>query len=56
MFRDIDGASSQIGRTYPYMEVLDSAPAALLRELKRQLGPGHHMNRGVLGLSVVLIS
>ena len=48
--RDIGGASSQIGRTYPFMETLDPAPAALLRGLKTQLDPLRRMNPGVLGL------
>jgi len=50
LFRNIGGASGQIGRTHPYMEVLDPAPAALLRRLKAQQDPGRHMNPGVLGL------
>lgn len=50
LFRDIGGASSQIGRTYPFMAVLDPAATALLRGLKTQLDPGRHMNPGVLGL------
>lgn len=50
LFRDIGGASSQIGRAYPFMETLDPAPAALLRGLKLQLDPRRRMNPGVLGL------
>ncbi|MEO8778128.1 MAG: FAD-binding oxidoreductase [Rhodanobacter sp.] len=50
LFRDNGGASSQIGRTHPFMEILDPAPAALLRGLKTQLDPRRHMNPGVLGL------
>ena len=50
LFRQMGGASNQIGRTYPFMEALDDAPAALLRGLKGQLDPQQRMNPGVLGL------
>lgn len=50
LFREMGGASNQIGRTYPFMEALDEAPAALLRGLKQQLDPQRRMNPGVLGL------
>jgi len=50
LFREFGGASNQIGRTYPFMETLDEAPAALLHGLKVQLDPRHRMNPGVLGL------
>jgi FAD/FMN-containing dehydrogenase len=50
LFAACGGASNQIGRTYPFIEVLDDAPAALLRGLKAQLDPQGRMNPGVLGL------
>ena len=50
LFREMGGASNQIGRTYPFMETLDEAPAALLRGVKAQLDPQRKMNPGVLGL------
>lgn len=50
LFAACGGASNQIGRTYPFIEVLDDAPTALLRGLKAQLDPQGRMNPGVLGL------
>jgi FAD/FMN-containing dehydrogenase len=50
LFAKQGGASNQIGRTYPFMRVLDTAPAALLRGLKAQLDPQGKMNPGVLEL------
>ncbi len=50
LFRQVGAASNQIGRTYPYVDVLDDAPAALVRALKRELDPQRLMNPGVLGL------
>ncbi|WP_269792537.1 FAD-binding oxidoreductase [Stenotrophomonas sp. Iso1] len=50
LFAEQGGASNQIGRTYPFVEVLDQAPLALLRGIKQQLDPKARMNPGVLGL------
>jgi hypothetical protein len=50
LFAAQGGASNQIGRTYPFVEVLDEAPLALLRGIKQQLDPKARMNPGVLGL------
>lgn len=50
LFAAMGGASNQIGRTYPFVEVLDEAPLALLRGIKQQLDPAARMNPGVLGL------
>ena len=50
LFRERGAASNQIGRTYPYLEALDAAPAALVRGLKTLLDPRGRMNPGVLGL------
>ncbi|MNM28032.1 putative FAD-linked oxidoreductase [compost metagenome] len=50
LFAALGGASNQIGRTYPFVEVLDEAPLALLRGIKQQLDPKARMNPGVLGL------
>lgn len=51
LFRRLGAASNQIGRTYPYLEVLSPAPASLLRGVKRLLDPACLMNPGVLGLT-----
>ena len=50
LFADMGGASNQIGRTYPFLEVLDQAPATLLRDIKQLLDPDSRMNPGVVGL------
>lgn len=50
LFRSLGGASNQIGRTYPFIEALSPAPAALLRQVKATLDPKGLMNPGVLGL------
>lgn len=50
LFGDFGAASNQIGRTYPYVDVLAPEPAALVRGLKAQLDPKGLMNPGVLGL------
>lgn len=50
LFAEAGGASNQIGRTYPFLDVLDAAPVALLRTVKRHLDPQRRMNPGVLGL------
>jgi hypothetical protein len=51
LFRRLGAASTQIGRTYPYVEARSPAPASLLRELKRLLDPECLMNPGTLGLT-----
>ncbi|MGE0583135.1 MAG: FAD-binding oxidoreductase [Steroidobacteraceae bacterium] len=48
-FRDVGAASNQIGRTYPFMEVMAPETKALLRQLKALLDPKGLMNPGVLG-------
>lgn len=50
LFRKFGAASNQIGRTYPYMEILTPAAARLLGSLKAKLDPKSLMNPGVLGL------
>lgn len=50
LFRDFGAASNQIGRTYPYVDVLAPEPAALVRGLKALLDPKGLMNPGVLAL------
>ncbi len=50
LFAQLGGASNQIGRTYPFLSVMDDAPAALLRGIKQQLDPHTKMNPGVLEL------
>lgn len=48
LFRDHGAASSQIGRTYPFLSVLRDEPAELLKAVKATLDPGNLMNPGVL--------
>jgi FAD/FMN-containing dehydrogenase len=43
-------ASNQIGRTYPYAEILRDEPRALLEGIKRLLDPTGAINPGALGL------
>ena len=50
LFDELGAASNQIGRTYPYVERLEPATAALLDALKDELDPDGRMNPGVLGL------
>jgi len=50
LFRNLGAASNQIGRTYPFIETLSPAPAALLRQIKATLDPKGLMNPGVLDL------
>jgi FAD/FMN-containing dehydrogenase len=56
LFRRLGAASNQIGRTYPYLEALAPAPAALLQGVKRLLDPTCLMNPGVLGLNKEILS
>jgi FAD/FMN-containing dehydrogenase len=56
LFRRLGAASNQIGRTYPYLDALSPAPAALLRGAKRMLDPACLMNPGVLGLTRETVS
>ena len=50
LFREFGAASNQIGRAYPYLDVLADAPAELLRGIKAMLDPKGLMNPGVLSL------
>jgi FAD/FMN-containing dehydrogenase len=50
LFRAHGATSNQIGRTYPFLELLEPATANLLRTLKAQLDPCGLMNPGALGL------
>jgi hypothetical protein len=50
LFRAHGATSNQIGRTYPFLELLEPATADLLRTLKAQLDPRGLMNPGALGL------
>jgi FAD/FMN-containing dehydrogenase len=49
LFRARGATSNQIGRTYPFLEVLEPATAEILCGLKAQLDPRGLMNPGVLG-------
>lgn len=48
-FRSCGAASNQIGRTYPFIDALSAAPAALLRQIKAAVDRQGLMNPGVLG-------
>lgn len=50
LFRTRGATSNQLGRDYPFLDTLEPATAALLRELKFVLDPQGLMNPGVLGL------
>lgn len=50
IFRDHGAASSQIGRTYPYAEVLHPESRQLLLDIKQAVDPKHLINPGALGL------
>ena len=50
LFADFGAASNQLGKTYPYLEVLRPESAELAIAVKRALDPQGVMNPGVLGL------
>jgi len=50
LFAAHGAVSNQLGRSYPFLDLLEPATAALLRDLKARLDPQGRMNPGVLGL------
>jgi len=50
LFAEFGAASNQIGKTYPYGEMLKPHTAALVRELKAAVDPQGLMNPGALSL------
>ena len=50
LFAEQGAASNQIGRAYPYLELMRYEPRKLLLEIKRLLDADGRMNPGVLGL------
>ena len=50
LFAEFGAASNQIGKTYPYGEMLKPRTAALVRDLKAAVDPQGLMNPGALGL------
>ena len=52
-FHDFGAASSQIGRTYRYLDGLKPAPREFIRSIKALVDPGNHMNPGALGAIAV---
>lgn len=51
LFAEHGAASNQIGKTYPYIQVLQPSTAALLQDLKNALDPKGLMNPGALGFA-----
>lgn len=51
LFAAHGAVSNQLGRSYPFLGLLEPATAALLRDLKARLDPEGRMNPGVLGLA-----
>jgi FAD/FMN-containing dehydrogenase len=51
LFRARGAASNQLGRCYPFLDVLEPATATLLGDLKKLLDPRGMMNPGVLGFA-----
>lgn len=49
LFADFGAASNQLGKTYPYLEVLHPETAELATAVKRALDPQGLMNPGALG-------
>lgn len=50
LYRAHGAVHFQIGRTYPYADVMDATGLGVVRGLKAVLDPQHRMNPGVLGL------
>ena len=50
LFAELGAASNQLGKTYPYLEVLRPESARVMSSLKRALDPAVLMNPGALGL------
>jgi D-lactate dehydrogenase (cytochrome) len=50
LFAEFGAASNQIGKTYPYGDMLKPRTAALVRDLKAAVDPQGLMNPGALGL------
>ena len=49
-FAKVGASSNQIGKTYPYFEMLDANTGRLLRAIKAHTDPDGQFNPGVLGL------
>lgn len=50
LFAELGAQSNQIGRTYPYADVLRPGSRALLEAIKRSVDPDNRVNPGALGL------
>ncbi len=50
LFAEFGASSNQIGKTYPYLDMLDANTAKLLRAIKAYADPDGQFNPGVLGL------
>lgn len=51
IFRDFGAASNQIGRTYPYADVLHPEARKLLEDIKTAVDPKRLLNPGAIGLN-----
>ena len=52
LYREYHASFFQIGRAYPYKDLLNSPAANLLETIKATLDEKSLMNKGVLGLGV----
>lgn len=49
LFADLGAASNQLGKTYPYLQVLRPDTARFVKDLKRVIDPAGRMNPSALG-------
>ena len=50
LFAELGASSNQIGKTYPYIEVLNKETLSMLKYIKNYVDPNSQLNPGVLGL------
>jgi FAD/FMN-containing dehydrogenase len=49
LFAELGAASNQLGKTYPYVQVMRPDTASFVNEIKRVVDPAGRMNPGALG-------